>query len=164
MLVVSNTSPLRYLIAVGHGEVLAGLFGQIWIPAGVAQELKDKSAPPAVRRWIAQPPPWLQVHTLHSVPDAELMTTLDLGEREAIQLTMEQKADVLIIDEWRGRTIAQRRGLPIIGALGVLGDSYRRRLIDDPLNILAAMRQQGFRVSDRLVSDFEALIRTKYAR
>jgi predicted nucleic acid-binding protein len=164
MLVVSNTSPLRYLIVVGHAELLAGLFGQILIPMGVARELGDKSAPLAVREWIAQPPAWLRIHTLQSSPDLELMTSLDLGEREAIQLTTEQKADVLIMDEWKGRAIAQRRGLPLVGALGILGDSYQRALIDDPLKILADVRRQGFRISDRLVSEFQVLLRTKYAR
>lgn len=164
MLVVSNTSPLRYLIAVGHAELLAGLFGQILIPTGVAHELGDESAPQVIRQWIAQPPVWLRIHNLQSPPDAELMATLDLGEREAIQLTTEQKADILIIDEWRGRSIARRRGLPVIGALGVLGDGYQHSLIDDPLLILSAMRQQGFRVSDRLIADFGLLLQTKYAR
>lgn len=97
-------------------------------------------------------------------PDLELVTTLDLGEREAIQLTTEQKADLLIIDEWRGRAIARSRNLPIVGALGVLGDSYQRRLINDPLAILETMRQQGFRISDQLIADFAALLRTKYTR
>lgn len=164
MLVVSNTSPLRYLIAINHAELLARLFGQILIPRGVAQELADKHAPLVVREWIAQPPTWLRIHKLQSPPDVELRATLDLGEREAIQLTIEQQADILIIDEWKGRTIARRRGLPFVGVLGVLGDSYQRTLIDDPLKILTAMRQQGFRISDRLVTDFEALLRTKYAR
>jgi predicted nucleic acid-binding protein len=34
-------------------------------------------------------------------PDGELIATLDPGDREAIQLTMQQKADVLIMDERR---------------------------------------------------------------
>jgi len=41
MLVVSNTSPLCYLIAVDCDELLTKLFGEILIPTGVAQELAD---------------------------------------------------------------------------------------------------------------------------
>jgi predicted nucleic acid-binding protein len=164
MQAVSNTSQLRYLIAVGHAELLPGLFGEILIPTGVAQELADNAAPTAIRQWIANPPPWLRILPLQSPPDAELMATLDRGEREAIQLSAERKADVLIMDEWRGRAIAQRRGLPLVGALGVLGDSYQQALIDQPLKILADMRQQGFRISGQLVTRFEVLLQTKYAR
>ena len=164
MLAVSNTSPLRYLIAVKQAELLAGLFGEILIPPGVAEELSDTSAPLAVSRWIAQPPDWLRIHPLHCPPDVELVATLDRGEREAIQLATEQKADVLIMDEWKGRAIAQRRGLPLTGALGVLGDAYQRALLDRPLEILGGMRQQGFRISDQLAAKFEFLLRTRYAR
>ena len=56
MLAVSNTSPLRYLIAVEQAELLPGLFGEILIPPGVAEELSDRGAPPAVSRWIASAP------------------------------------------------------------------------------------------------------------
>ena len=66
---------------------------------------------------------------MSAAPDAELVATLDLGEREAIQLALERKADVLVVDEWKGRAVARSRALPLIGgALGVLGDAFQRRL------------------------------------
>ena len=164
MLAVSNTSPLRYLIAVGQVDLLFRLFGEILIPPGVAAELSDPATPASVRQWIARPPAWLRIHPLSAQPDAELIAALDLGERESIQLAFETKADVLIMDEWNGRAIVQSRGLPLTGALGVLGDAYRQGLIDDPLRILAEMRQQGFRISGQLVSRFQVLLRTRYAR
>ena len=164
MLAVSNTSPLRHLVAAAQADLLFHLFVQVLIPPGVAAELSDPGTPGDVRQWIAQPPIWLQICPLQSAPDAELMGSLDRGEREAIQLAVEQKADILIIDEWKGRTIAGRRGLPIIGALGVLGDAFQRGLIDDPLAILREMRQHGFRINDRLAANFQVLLRTRFAR
>jgi predicted nucleic acid-binding protein len=161
---VSNTSPLRYLIAVGHADLLPGLFDGILIPPGVADELSDAAAPWIVRRWISSPPFWLRIHQLSAPPDPELVAALDRGEREAIQLAGEQQANVLIMDEWKGRAMAASRGLPLTGALGVLGSSYQKGLIDTPLQILADMRQQGFRISDKLAAKFEALLRTRYAR
>jgi predicted nucleic acid-binding protein len=149
---------------VGHDELLAKLFGEISIPTGVFQELADPGAPLPVRQWIAKPPTWLRVHSLLSLPDPELMLNLDCGEREAIQLTIEKKADLLIIDEWKGRALAHRRGLPLVGALGILGVSYQRALTDQPLKILAEIRRQGFRISQPLVTKFEGLLHTKYAR
>jgi len=121
MLAVSNTSPLRYLIAVDQAELLSQLFTEVLIPPGVAEELADPSAPAAVRQWIGRLPSWLQIGALISAPDAELSEALDRGEREAIQLAVERRADVLIMDEWKGREIVQRRGLPLTGALGVFG-------------------------------------------
>ena len=106
----------------------------------------------------------LRIHLLSFPPDAPLAASLDRGEREAIQLTLEQKADVLIMDEWKGRAIAHSRGLPLTGALGVLGDAYRKGLIDTPLQLLANMRQEGFHISDQLVAKFQALLQSRYAR
>lgn len=164
MLAVSNTAPLRYLVAVNHADLLHGLFTDVLIPPGVAAELSDPATPLNIRQWIEQPPPWLRVHPLLSPPDQELLATLDRGERESIQLATEQNADVLVMDEWKGRAIVRSRGLPLIGALGVLGDSYRRGLIGDPLGILQDMRQYGFRISDQLVVRFQILLGSRYAR
>ena len=136
-------------------RIFPASFGEVFIPAAVAAELADVAAPAAVRRWIAQPAGWIRVCPISSRPDAELEAALDAGEREAIQLAIERKADVLIMDEWKGRSVARSRGIPLNGALGLLGDAYQRGLIDDPLRILAVMRRHGFRVNDRLVERFE---------
>src|SRR2546426_204520 len=130
MLAVSNTSPLRHLIPVGQADVAA--------------ELSDSGSPLAVRQWIAQRPSWLQIHPLNSPPDAELMEALDRGEREAIQLAKEQKADVLSMAEWKGRAIVLGRSRPLIGALGILGEAYHQGLIDDPRYVLAECANKDF--------------------
>ena len=62
-------------------------------------------------------------------PDAEL-ADLDLGEREAIQLAEEQHADLLLIDERKGRQRARQRGLKTTGTLGVLLSAGELGLID----------------------------------
>jgi predicted nucleic acid-binding protein len=161
---VSNTSPLYYLISVGHADLLARLFDRVLIPPGVAAELSNPVRPADVRKWIANPPTWLRIQPLVRPPDSELLTVLDLGEREAIQLAIECNAEILIMDERKGRAIVQRRGLPLIGALGVLGEAHRRGTLDDPLPVLQAMRQCGFRINDELVTRFEVLLKTRYAR
>ena len=56
------------------------------------------------------------IQALRFAPDADLMAALDRGEREAIQLATEQGADLLIMDEWKGRAIVQRRRLPLMVA------------------------------------------------
>jgi len=140
MLAVSNTSPLYYLIAVGKAELLGQLFGEVLVPPGVASELAHPFRPAAVRQWIDLPPTWLRIRSLNQAPDAELQRDLDLGEREAIQLAIECKADVLIMDERKGRAIVQVRGLPLIGALGVLGEAHQRGILDEPVRVLQAMR------------------------
>jgi predicted nucleic acid-binding protein len=77
------------------------------------------------------------------------------GEAAAIQIAGELKADLLLIDERIGRREASRYGVPVVGALGVLLEAFRRGLIADPLAVVVAMRAGGFRVSKRLLDRFQ---------
>jgi predicted nucleic acid-binding protein len=45
MIVVSDTSPLRYLITVGQSGLIQNLFGHVLIPRAVEVELTHPSAP-----------------------------------------------------------------------------------------------------------------------
>ena len=164
MIVVSNTSPLHYLIAVQQAEVLPQLFETIHVPPAVIRELSHANTPPAVRQWAATRPSWLGIDPLARPLDVELYASLDQGEAEAIQLAEEKHADLLIMDEWKGRTIAQRRGLPLTGALGILGIAYQKRILEDPMGILAMMRVQGFRIHERLAESFQNLLQSRYLR
>jgi predicted nucleic acid-binding protein len=83
--ILSDTSPLRYLIAIGRADLVEQIFHHVLIPHEVARELTDLSAPEAVRQWMTQPPAWLEIRTSPQ-PDSELASRLDRGEAEAIQL------------------------------------------------------------------------------
>jgi predicted nucleic acid-binding protein len=51
VIVVSNTSPLNYLVLVGSAEVLPQLFRDVYAPPEVIAELLDPRTPEVVRRW-----------------------------------------------------------------------------------------------------------------
>jgi predicted nucleic acid-binding protein len=108
MIVIADTTPVNYLVLIQAVEVLPRLFGQVLIPPAVFAELKDMETPSPVRAWLANAPSWFQVQTLHSSPDPEL-DYLDPGEREAIALAEELKADQLLVDEIDARKEAARR-------------------------------------------------------
>ena len=129
MIVVADTSPLNYLIQIDCDSLLPQLFDQTLVPSGVMQELGHASAPAVVRAWLLRVPAWLEVSLTRAPPDAEL-AFLGLGEREAIQLAEEKHADLLLVDERKGRLHAARRGLKSIGTLGVLLSAGQRRLLD----------------------------------
>ncbi|MFY7831320.1 MAG: DUF3368 domain-containing protein [Pseudanabaena sp.] len=118
MIVVSDTSPINYLLLINQIDLLPRLFQQIIVPDVVRDEMVDPSAPLVLQQWIANPPPWFTVQTV-SVVD-ETLDALDPGEQAAISLAQTLPADLLIIDERLGRQIASDRGIPIIGTLGIL--------------------------------------------
>ncbi len=159
MTVVCNTSPLRYLIAIGHADLIESVFGHVLIPRGVAQELTHSSAPEVLREWMAHSPAWLEIRNVARAPEAELVRRLDHGEAEAIQLAVDLHADFILIDERRGREMAAARGVTVIGTLGILLESYRRGQIQKPMEILSELQAARFRVSPRLVAEFESQVR-----
>jgi predicted nucleic acid-binding protein len=117
MIVVSDTSPINYLLLIDQIDLLPRLFEQIIIPNVVRDEMLDLGAPPVLQQWIAKPPPWLTVQAVPVID--ETLNSLDPGEAAAINLAQTLPADLLIIDERLGRQIACDRGIPIIGTLGI---------------------------------------------
>jgi predicted nucleic acid-binding protein len=127
-IVVSDTSPLRALAHLGLLNLLESMFGEVYVPPGVVDELKsprrrfpslDLSVFPSIR---------LQAPSDAALV-AELRQRLDLGESEAIALALELQASTLLMDESSGRSEAKRRGLRVTGVLGVLRDAKLSGLV-----------------------------------
>lgn len=74
-------------------------------------------------------PTWLEVRTPAESPAADL-AELDAGERDAILLAKQMKADRLLLDEKQGRREAARLGIVVTGTLGVLRDAAVLGLLD----------------------------------
>ena len=149
MIVVADTSPINYLVLIGHVEVLPVFYSRIVVPPSVWQELHDASAPDSVRTWLSAPPVWLERRMVNGALDSSL-NFLDLGEREAIALAEEISADRLIVDETLAREAAQRRKLSVIGTLGILRNAARANLLNLP-NALSELQNTNFYVSPDLI-------------
>jgi predicted nucleic acid-binding protein len=129
MIVVADTGPLNNLIQIEADDLLPALYRQVVVPPAVLSELQHASAPAAAQVWLQSLPAWLVVRQAGTQPDSVLQL-LDQGEREAIQLALDERADLLLIDERKGRKEAQRRGLVTTGTLGVLLAADACGLID----------------------------------
>ena len=149
MTVVADTSPLNYLLLLGHVEVLPEIYGSVLIPQAVLEELQDSDAPKEVRAWVSALPAWLQVSRVVYKPDS-LLEFLDRGERDAILLAESINANRLIIDDLDGRREAERRKLAVIGTLGILAEAGRRNLVALP-QALAALQATNFHTSPALI-------------
>lgn len=76
---------------------------------------------------------------------------LDPGEAAAIALAIELKADLLLLDERRGRTVASRFGLRFVGLLGVLIEAKQQGYLGAVKPILDDLiTRAGFWVSQPL--------------
>jgi predicted nucleic acid-binding protein len=128
-LVVADTSPLNYLVLIGQIEILPALFEKVFVPQIVQHELLHDEAPESVRRWIADPPSWLEIAPKGNDSDDPDLQRLDDGERAAILLAIKMGADLLLIDDRDGVNIARSRGFAVTGTLGILDLAAGRGLI-----------------------------------
>src|SRR5215831_16849970 len=134
MLVITDTSPLHYLVLIDHPAILPALFRRVLVPPAVVEELQRPRTPAPVRTWMGSPPAWLEVRT----PRQPLVITslpLGAGEREAISLAQDLHADLLLMDDLAGREEAEHHGFAVMGTLRVLELAAARGLLDFPAAI-----------------------------
>lgn len=148
MIVVSDTSPLNYLIVIDAIELLPRLFADIHAPTRVIQELQRSRAPLLVRQWAHSPPEWLQL----SMPTTKIATSvrLDPGEIEAIALAKELRAQTILIDERKGRRVAREHGLRAVGTVAVLELAAERKMLDLKSS-LEALQRSTFYITDEYI-------------
>lgn len=141
MIVVSDTSPIGNLFLVDRLELLPAIFGQVFIPEKVFQELMILETNFGHDLSSLKNAPWLVVsHVADQHAIARFRTELDAGESEAIVLAQEIHAEFLLIDESEGRLVAQREGLQVIGLLGVIMQAKHKGLISAIHPILEELR------------------------
>ena len=164
MRAVSNTTPLRYLIAIEHEHLLGNLFEKVFVSAAVYEELTDPRTPENVTRRLASLPPWLEVRTVDETHRVALPAALHRGERQAILLAESLQVDVLLIDEQTGRSVARGREIPISGTLGVLERADTLGFVADFPRVLRRIKASGFFIADVLEQELLARHRTRRSR
>lgn len=147
MIVVSDTTPLNYLVLIDQSHLLYELYSRVLIPEAVRDEMQRIGTPEKVRAFVSNPPTWLEIHAV-PVPDPTL--NLGKGEREALTLAQILRADVLLLDDGKARRAARERGLTVTGTLAVLANAARRGLVDLP-TALSRLQQTTFRAPASLI-------------
>jgi predicted nucleic acid-binding protein len=158
MIVVADASPLHYLVQIECVDLLQNLYGRVVVPTGVMMELRHASTPASVALWATNLPAWIEVCRVRVRKDPDL-EVLDPGEREAIQLAEDQYADLLLIDDRKGRSVARRRGIVTTGTLGVLLAARKRGLIDAEATLLRLINETSFRATSEIQQKFVEMCR-----
>lgn len=152
MIVVSDTSPISYLVLIGEIQLLPALFEAVLVPTAVARELRHPGGPAPIRSWMKGAPAWLQVAELGSreLPLPTQLAALDDGEQEAILLAQRRQTPLVVLDDKAAREVAFAMGLRVTGTLGLLQMGARRGLLALPTAI-ARLRKTSFRVVPELL-------------
>lgn len=157
MIVVSDTTPIISLMKIRQLDLLERLFKNVKIPAGVYEELTTNPIYQEEAEQIRRSSfiEIVSVNDLKSVAIFRKATGLDKGESEAIVLTEEIHADLLLMDERKGRQIAKQMGIIITGTLGVLLSAYEEKILTSEIVVecLNKMKDSGSRISDSLYNE-----------
>jgi len=149
-IIVSNTSPLRYLTYIGEQNLLPQLFERILIPKAVYLELTHLNTPDIVQQYFQTPPNWVKICEINPFEYNNLTFDLDAGETEAILLTLQKQADLLLIDEKKGRLTAKEQNLTIMGTLGIVELASRQYKVNLP-NAINKLLKTNIKISPALV-------------
>ncbi len=159
MRVVSNTSPIYNLAAIGQLHLLRDQFEQVLIPTAVHEELfriSDPAEGKAIRQALEDD--WISILPVENRDTLHALTLdLDLGESEAIALALQLEVPIVLIDESDGRAIANRLGLQPTGILGVLLKAKDQGELESVRSAMIDLREKaGFYIHSKL---FEEVVR-----
>jgi hypothetical protein len=150
MIAVINASPLISLALIDQIDLLQKIFTSVYVPGHVYQEVVDEETQRPGANIIRQAV-WLKVIPINDeITTGILSYQLDRGEAEVIALGCEMKADLLIIDELKGRKIARHLGLNVSGTLGILLMARELKLIPDIKPCIDQLIAKGIWISEKL--------------
>lgn len=153
MTVVTNAGPLIALARIGQLRLLPALYGEVTMPSAVRDEVLTADARRAGTA-IVQGAEWLHTRSVSDrIAVALLRERLDVGESETIVLALQLDADVLLMDEARGRRVAAARGIAVTGTLGTLVLAKEKGLIQRVAPQLARLQDKGFYMSETLYEE-----------
>lgn len=131
MIIISDTSPIVNLAAIGQLDLIPKLFTHIIIPQAVFDEITIRGAGKFGSSEVLTAQ-WISIRQCtNTVLLSNLLIDLDQGEAEAITLAVEMDTKSILIDESDGRAIALQYQLKPIGILGILLEAKKKGLIID---------------------------------
>ena len=152
-IVVSDASPLINLARVDCFELLRVFYGEITIPPEVFEEVVVRGAGREGSREV-QESAWITVQAPQDdLAMRALATALGSGEAAAIILAQELQAARLLIDEIRGRRMAQQLGMPVRGTLGILARARQDGQIPSLRETLDRLRARSTWIDQELYEE-----------
>ena len=148
-IVVSDTSCLILLSKINKLTLLKQLYSEIYIPEAVYNEIVAKQDNASM---LINTSNWIRVckiidrERLNFFPDV-----LHLGEKEAMLLYEDIKADLIIIDDNSARKEATRRGQKVTGILGVLSRAKEKGLINEVRPLINELLNSGYFISENVL-------------
>lgn len=150
-IVLTDASPL---IGLGHVcglGLLNALFGEVWMPEEVRDEVMgNRGFPGEDDIQAALTAGWLRIAS--PAPSVPPLPDLDEGEAACIRLALAAaRPALLLMDERAGRAVAAEHGLQVAGTAAVIGMAKMRGLFASARDVFAKLHASDFRISAEVI-------------
>jgi uncharacterized protein len=149
VLIVADSSPLIALAIIDGLSLLDALYQTVRAPQAVFDEVTQQGKIQSERLEEYLKPGMLLVQNTLAV--AAFRAELGPGESEALVCAMENKADFILLDDYKARETARLNGLPVVGSIGVLILAKRHDLIPAIKPCIETLRMNGIWISQSVV-------------
>ena len=137
--IISDTSCLIILNKIGELDLLRQLYNTVTITQDILLEYGE------------QLPDWIEVQQANDQYRQQLLEMqIDKGEASAIALALETADNIVILDDWKARKLAERLGISVTGTLGVIIKAKNNGLIPSIKPYLDKIRETNFWISEEL--------------
>ncbi len=134
--IISDTSCLILLEKIGELDLLHEVFGEIFITQEIADEYGSTL------------PNWISIQNPTNKKYQEILeASIDKGEASAIALAVEFVDCLLIIDDLKGRNLAETLGIKITGTFGLILEAKLSGKISSVKPLLEKIKQTDFHFS-----------------
>lgn len=153
-IIIADTGPLIALAILDLIKDLPQIVGEIIIPESVYNEcVADLSKPGAQEIKHALGNQQIKLHKISpSKLLVELTSVLDQGEAEAILLYKQINADLLLIDEIKGRKVAEKQQISITGTVAILLKAKEKSVRPLVKPMIDKLLLHNYRLSNSLIS------------
>lgn len=134
--IITDTSCIIQLDLIGELELLNKIYGVVTVTPEIASEYNK------------QLPEWFEILEPNNKKYQQILeNSLDKGEASAIALALEHINSLVVLDELKGRKIAEKLGLKVTGTLGILIEAKQSGHLKSVKDCLNQFRQTRFRIS-----------------
>ena len=144
MILIADSSALIALAVVDKLDILEALFGEVYVPRAVYDEVSQQSKGESEKLAL-----YCKDKVLDITSEVNLNISLGSGESEAIILYKEKSADFLLCDDKKAKKFAQTFGVNVIGSLGILLKAKENKLILEISPLIEKLRVSQIFIDDK---------------
>lgn len=141
-IIISDTSCLIALDRINNLHILRETFDNVITTKEIEEEFGRKL------------PDWIQIQKVRDEnKKSELERIVDKGEASAIALALETQNCILIIDEKKGRELARKLKVQIIGTLKAILLAKQKGVIPSVKPLIDQLMKTNFRLDKKVITE-----------